>query len=87
MRTTIRLGATWARTLARHWRHVVAATATTIAVARVLIWLAKAAGTVGTLEAIASALGYADAVADFEASVDQLIDLALTVTRAVLDRF
>lgn len=71
----------------RHWKRVVAATATTIAVARVGIWLAKAAGTVGTLEAIASALGYADAVADFEASVDQLIDLALTVTRAVLDRF
>lgn len=71
----------------RHWRHVVAVAATTIAVARVGIWLAKAAGAVGTLEAIASAAGYADAVADFEAVVDQGIDLALAVTRWVLDRF
>lgn len=71
----------------RHWKRVVAAAATSIAVARVGIWLAKAAGTVGTLEAVASAMGYADAVADFEAVVDQVIDLALTVTRAVFDRF
>ena len=70
----------------RHWRHVVAAAATTIAVARVGIWLAKLAGTVGTLEAIASAAGYADAVADFEATVDSGIHMVLTVTQTVLDR-
>ena len=86
MRTSIRLGATWARTVARHWRHVVAATATTIAVARVLIWLAKAAGTVGTLEAVAAAMGYAEAVADFEACVDSVLETVLTVTQALVDR-
>ena len=86
MRTSIRVGATWARTLARHWRHVVAATATTIAVARMLIWLAKAVGTIGTLEAVASAMGYAEAVADFEASVDSVLDVVLTVTQTLVDR-
>lgn len=86
MRTSIRLGATWARTVARHWRHVVAATATTIAVVRVGIWIAKAVGTIGTLEAIASAMGYADAVADFEACVDSVLEMVMTVTQAVLDR-
>lgn len=86
MRTTIRIGVIWARTVARHWRHVVAATATTIAVARVLIWLAKAVGTIGTLEAVASAMGYAEAVADFEAFVDRVLETVLTVTLALMDR-
>ena len=86
MRTSIRLGATWARTVARHWRHVVAATATTIAVARVAIWLAKAVGTIGTLEAMAAAMGYAEAVADFEACVDSVLQTVLTVTQALVDR-
>ena len=72
--------------MARHWRRVVAATATTIAVVRVGIWIAKAVGTIGTLEAIASAAGYADAVADFEATVDSGIHMVMTVTQTVLDR-
>lgn len=87
MRTTIRLGATWARAMARHWRHFLAATATTIAVARVAIWLAKAVGTIGTLEAVASAMGYAEAVADFETRVDSVLETVLTVTQALVDRF
>lgn len=75
-----------AHRVAKHWRAAVAAVAGTIAVARVIIWIAKALGTLGTLEALASALGYADAVADFESAVDQVLETLLAATQRLVDR-
>ena len=45
----------------------------TVATIRVITWLAKGIGAIGTIEAVLAAAGYGDAVARFDNFVDSFL--------------
>ena len=74
----------WMRSGARHWRRVVAVTTMGIAIARAVIWVAKAVASAGTVDAFLNLIGLGAYVAPFEQAVDQVlatvVSLVMTVT-------
>ena len=74
----------WMRSGARHWRRVVAVTTMGIAIARGVIWVAKAVASAGTVDAFLTLIGLGAYVAPFEQAVDQVlatvVSLVMTVT-------
>ena len=74
----------WMRSGARHWRRVVAVTTMGIAIARGVIWVAKAVVSAGTVDAFLNLIGLGAYVAPFEQAVDQVlatvVSLVMTVT-------
>jgi hypothetical protein len=74
----------WTRSGARHWRRVVAVTTMGIAIARAVIWIAKAVASAGTVDAFLNLIGLGEYVAPFEKAVDSaiatVVAIILTVT-------
>ena len=72
------------RTVARHWRRVVAATTMGIAIARAVIWIAKAIGSAASVDTALNLVGLGEYVAPFEQAVDSaiatVVAIILTVT-------
>ena len=72
------------RTGARHWRRIVAATTMGIALARAVIWIAKAIGSAASVDTALTLVGLGEYVAPFEQAVDSaiatVVAIILTVT-------
>jgi hypothetical protein len=72
----------WTRSAGRHWRRIVAATTMTIAIARVVIWVAKAVASASTVDAFLN-LGLGAYVAPFEQAVDHVIGTVVAIIMTV----
>ena len=74
----------WMRSGARHWRRVVAVITGGIAIARAVIWIAKAVASAGTVDALLNLIGLGEYVLPFEQAVDSaiatVVAIILTVT-------
>ena len=74
-RATVNAG----RTIARHWRRVVAATTMGIACARAVIWIAKAIASAGTVDTALNLIGLGEYVRPFEDSVDNVLATVVAI--------
>lgn len=76
----------WASTAKRRWRQIVAATTMAVAALRVVIWLAKAIASAGTVDTAANLIGLGEYVRPFEEAVDGManvvIDAVIAAVRA-----
>ena len=74
----------WMRSGARHWRRVVAVITGGIAIARGVIWIAKAVASASTVDALLNLVGLSEYVRPFEEAVDSaiatVVAIILTVT-------
>ena len=74
----------WMRSGARHWRRVVAVITGGIAIARGVIWIAKAVASASTVDALLNLIGLSEYVRPFEEAVDSaiatVVAIILTVT-------
>jgi hypothetical protein len=73
----------WMRSGARHWRRIVAATTMTIAIARGVIWVAKAVASAGTVDAFLNLIGLGEYVAPFEEAVDHVLATVVAIVMTV----
>ena len=73
----------WMRSGARHWRRVVAVTTMGIAIARGVIWVAKAIASAGTVDAFLNLIGLGEYVAPFEQAVDNVIATVVAIIMTV----
>ena len=73
----------WMRSGARHWRRVVAVTTMGIAIARAVIWVAKAVASAGTVDAFINLIGLGEYVAPFEQAVDHVIGTVVAIILTV----
>ena len=69
----------WMRSGVRHWRRVVAVTTMGIAIARAVIWVAKAVASAGTVDAFLSLIGLGEYVAPFEQAVDSALATVIAI--------
>ena len=69
----------WMRSGARHWRRVVAVITGGIAIARAVIWIAKAVASAGTVDALLNLIGLGEYVAPFEEAVDSVVATVVAV--------
>ena len=69
----------WTRSAGRHWRRIVAVTTMGIAIARAVIWVAKAVASASTVDALLSLIGLGAYVAPFEEAVDQVIGTVVAI--------
>jgi hypothetical protein len=69
----------WMRSGARHWRRVVAVTTMGIAIARAVIWVAKAVASASTVDAFLNLLGLGEYVAPFEQAVDSALATVVAI--------
>lgn len=65
------------KSCAQHWKRLVATTATVIAGVRILIWIAKAIASAGTVDTALNLIGLGEYVHPFEAFIDGMIDSVL----------
>jgi hypothetical protein len=74
----------WMRSGARRWRRIVAVITGGIAIARAVIWIAKAVASAGTVDAFLNLIGLGEYVRPFEDAVDSMVatvvSIILTVT-------
>ena len=74
----------WMRSGARHWRRILAVITGGIAIARGVIWIAKAVASAGTVDALLNLVGLSEYVRPFEQAVDHVlatvVAIILTVT-------
>ena len=74
----------WMRSGARHWRRILAVITGGIAIARAVIWIAKAVASAGTVDALLNLVGLSEYVRPFEQAVDSaiatVVAIILTVT-------
>ena len=74
----------WMRSGARHWRRILAVITGGIAIARAVIWIAKAVASAGTVDALLNLVGLSRYVRPFEQAVDHflatVVAIILTVT-------
>ena len=74
----------WMRSGARHWRRIVAVITGGIAIARGVIWIAKAVASASTVDALLNLVGLSEYVRPFEEAVDSaiatVVAIILTVT-------
>jgi len=72
------------RSGARRWRRIVAVITGGIAIARAVIWIAKAVASAGTVDAFLNLIGLGEYVRPFEDAVDSMVatvvSIILTVT-------
>jgi hypothetical protein len=73
----------WTRSGARHWRRIVAVTTMGIAIARAVIWVAKAVASAGTVDAFLNLIGLGEYVAPFEEAVDHVIGTVVAIIMTV----
>ena len=73
----------WMRSGARHWRRVVAVITGGIAIARAVIWIAKAVASAGTVDALLNLIGLGEYVLPFEQAVDSAIATVVAVILTV----
>ena len=73
----------WARSAGRHWRRVVAVTTMGIAIARAVIWIAKAVASAGTVDGLLNLIGLGEYVAPFEQAVDSVIGTVVAIILTV----
>ena len=73
----------WMRSAGRHWRRVVAVTTMGIAIARAVIWVAKAVASAGTVDAFLNLIGLGEYVAPFEQGVDNVIATVVAIILTV----
>lgn len=78
-RSTVSAG----RAVGRHWRRIVAATTMGIAVVRVVIWIAKAVASAGTVDTALNLIGLGDYVRPFEDAVDSVVATVVAVILTV----
>ena len=75
---------TYGRSGARHWRRILAVITGGIAIARGVIWIAKAVASAGTVDALLNLVGLSAYVRPFEEAVDSaiatVVAIILTVT-------
>ena len=74
----------WMRSGARHWRRILAVITGGIAIARAVIWIAKAVASATTVDALLNLVGLSRYVRPFEQAVDHVlatvVAMILTVT-------
>jgi hypothetical protein len=73
----------WTRSAGRHWRRIVAVTTMGIAIARGVIWIAKAVASAGTVDAFLNLIGLGEYVAPFEQAVDHVIGTVVAIILTV----
>ena len=73
----------WTRSAGRHWRRVVAVTTMGIAIARGVIWIAKAVASAGAVDTALSLLGLGEYVRPFEDAVDNVLATVVSVILTV----
>jgi hypothetical protein len=73
----------WARSAGRHWRRIVAATTMGIAIARTVIWVAKAVASASSVDAFLNLIGLGAYVAPFEQGVDNVIATVVAIILTV----
>jgi len=69
----------WMRSAGRHWRRVVAVTTMGIAIARAVIWIAKAVASAGTVDAFLNLIGLGAYVQPFEQAVDSALATVVAI--------
>ena len=73
----------WMRSGARHWRRIVAVTTMGIAIARGVIWIAKAVASAGTVDALLNLVGLSEYVRPFEEAVDHVLATVVAMVMTV----
>ena len=73
----------WARSGARHWRRILAVLTGGIAIARGVIWIAKAVASAGTVDALLNLIGLGAYVQPFEEAVDHVIGTVVAIILTV----
>jgi len=73
----------WARSAGRHWRRIVAVTTMGIAIARAVIWVAKAVASAGTGDGLLNLVGLGEYVRPFEQGVDNVIATVVAIIMTV----
>jgi len=69
----------WMRSAGRHWRRVVAVTTMGIAIARAVIWIAKAVASAGTVDAFLNLIGLGEYVRPLEDAVDSALATVVAI--------
>ena len=73
----------WMRSGARHWRRILAVITGGIAIARGVIWIAKAVASAGTVDALLNLVGLSEYVRPFEQAVDNVIATVVAIILTV----
>ena len=73
----------WMRCGARHWRRILAVITGGIAIARAVIWIAKAVASAGAVDALLSLIGLSEYVRPFEEAVDNVIGTVVAIILTV----
>ena len=73
----------WMRSGARHWRRILAVITGGIAIARGVIWIAKAVASAGTVDALLNLVGLSEYVRPFEQAVDHVIGTVVAIILTV----
>jgi len=73
----------WMRSGVRHWRRIVAVTTMGIAIARAVIWVAKAVASASSVDAVLNLIGLGEYVAPFEEAVDNVIATVVAIILTV----
>ena len=73
----------WMRCGARHWRRILAVITGGIAIARAVIWIAKAVASAGTVDALLNLIGLGEYVRPFEEAVDNVIGTVVAIILTV----
>ena len=73
----------WMRSGARYWRRIVAVITGGIAIARGVIWVAKAVASAGTVDGLLSLIGLGEYVRPFEQAVDSVIATVVAIILTV----
>ena len=73
----------WMRSGARHWRRILAVITGGIAIARAVIWIAKAVASAGTVDALLRLIGLSEYVRPFEQAVDHVISTVVAIILTV----
>lgn len=64
---------------ATKWAKITAYAVTAVTVVRVVLFVARLGGAIGTIEAVAEVLGYGQAVSDFEDMVDTALHAVIAL--------
>lgn len=78
-RSTINAG----RAVGRHWRRIVAVTTMGIAIARAVIWVAKAVASASTVDAFLNLIGLGEYARPFEDAVDSVVATVVAILLTV----
>ena len=73
----------WMRSGARHWRRILAVITGGIAIARGVIWIAKAVASATTVDALLNLVGLSEYVRPFEQAVDHVIGTVVAIILTV----